>query len=227
MRSWICGFALLFTTHCAWAAETIFLLVRHGETNLNLTGSYGGWTDCPLNEKGLSQADDLSAKLLQDHPDIAAIYSSDLARAYSTALPTAEAFQLPIQKRVALREIFWGLGEGITPEERKVLYGDTIETLVKNYPHRKDRWDQTVFPGAETYNHLLHRTCKELDQIAKQHPGQTVAIFTHGRLLKTLLAELLDNEDCPYPSNCGTVLICYDSETPEQPLSFLRIENLQ
>jgi probable phosphoglycerate mutase len=224
--SYICGFALLLATQIAMAAETTFLLVRHGQTNWNIDGRYSGWTDIPLNDEGMKQAERLSDKIRSNHPDLAAIYSSDLSRAYFTALPTSRVFQLPIEKRIALREIFWGIGEGLTPAENDLLYKEAIEDLRKSYPERRERWNHALFSGAETYNHLLARVQNELKSIAEKHPGEKVAIFSHGRVIKTLLGEVLDTEKCPYPENCGIVVLHYDSEIPDQPFTFLRIENI-
>jgi len=223
--SWICGFVLAVATQVATAAETTFLLVRHGQTHWNVEGRYSGWTDIPLNAEGKLQAEKLGLQILQDHPDLTAIYSSDLSRAYSTALPTSIAFQLPIEKRIALREIYWGTGEGLTPAENELLYKEAIEELRRSYPERKERWNHTLFSGAETYNHLLDRTQNELKVIAEMHPGKTVAIFTHGRVIKTILGDLLDTEKCPYPENCGIMILHYNSETQEHPFTFVRIEN--
>lgn len=58
-------------------------IVRHGETQYNVIGMYGGRIDTPLNEKGISQAYELRDKLKDIKFDI--VISSPLQRAYKTA----------------------------------------------------------------------------------------------------------------------------------------------
>ena len=58
-------------------------IVRHGQTNYNVEGRYGGRIDVLLNEKGISQANELK-KILKDIKfDV--VISSPLRRAYQTA----------------------------------------------------------------------------------------------------------------------------------------------
>ncbi len=95
-------FILICST--AYSFETKLLLIRHGETDWNVETRMQGHKDTSLNEKGLLQAKETAVRLYQNHADISAIYSSDLARAYSTALETATLFCLPITKNFFLRE---------------------------------------------------------------------------------------------------------------------------
>lgn len=87
------------------AEPTHFLLVRHGETDWNKEMRYQGQIDIALNETGVAQAKSLANDLIVTHPDVAAIYSSDLSRAYVTAMQSAEKYNLTVMKTEALREI--------------------------------------------------------------------------------------------------------------------------
>lgn len=59
-------------------------LLRHGQTAWNADNNrYCGRTDIPLTEKGLSQAEEVKKQLLGI--EFAAVYSSPLQRAYTTA----------------------------------------------------------------------------------------------------------------------------------------------
>ena len=58
-------------------------IVRHGQTNDNVIGRYGGRIDTPLNQKGIKQAYELHEKLKNDKFD--KVFVSPLQRAYQTA----------------------------------------------------------------------------------------------------------------------------------------------
>ncbi|MCB2043769.1 MAG: histidine phosphatase family protein, partial [Rhodoferax sp.] len=70
---------------------TRIIAVRHGETDWNAGGRIQGMRDVPLNDKGRWQADRAARQLADSDEAVAAIYSSDLARAYQTARSIALA----------------------------------------------------------------------------------------------------------------------------------------
>lgn len=218
--------AVIFFTHFLSAEKTHFLLIRHGETNWNTEGRYSGWTDIPLNSNGKMQAEGLANHLKTAHTDLSAIYSSTLLRAYQTAEETSKVLKLPIVQQDQLREICWGDGEGLTSKEKDVLYGKAIQEVTQAYPNRKERWNYPLFPNAETYNALYQRIENQLIQIANAHPGEKVALFSHGRAIRTLISESVDSENCPYPDNCGIAHFIYDPDQ-ERPLQFVKIESTQ
>ena len=74
------------------ALGTQLWLVRHGETEWNVVGRVQGHTKTELNEKGRLQAGELGRRLRGKN--FAAVYASDLPRAYQTAeIAVAEAGQ--------------------------------------------------------------------------------------------------------------------------------------
>ena len=73
---------------------TDILLVRHGQTESNITGYYMGWSEEDLDDTGLAQVRSLSARL--SRLPIAAIYTSPLRRTYTTATIIAEPHRLPL-----------------------------------------------------------------------------------------------------------------------------------
>ena len=91
--------------------KTTIYLVRHGQSMGNLRDQFMGHTDTPLTELGFRQAE-LAAEYMQSiHLD--AIYSSDLQRAYNTALATAKRKNMPVTKTENMREIFGGKWETV------------------------------------------------------------------------------------------------------------------
>src|SRR5690349_22768651 len=91
---------------------TRIIAVRHGETAWNVDTRLQGHLDIELNDRGLWQAQRV-ADALADEP-VAAVYSSDLARAWQTAQAIAQRHDLAVQPEPRLRERAFGHFEGRT-----------------------------------------------------------------------------------------------------------------
>ena len=85
---------------------------RHGETEWNVDTRIQGQLDIGLNRTGLWQAGRV-AQALADEP-IAAIYASDLSRAWQTAQAIGSARGLAVTPEPRLRERAFGHFEGRT-----------------------------------------------------------------------------------------------------------------
>ena len=81
---------------------TEILLIRHGETEWNLQRRMQGQQDSPLTPLGLQQARQV-ARRLRALPH-AALYTSDLGRAYQTARCIADETQHEVVSEPGLRE---------------------------------------------------------------------------------------------------------------------------
>ena len=99
---------------------TRLYIIRHGQSDGNAEGRFGGHGPTPLSKLGLEQAE-RTAKLLAKE-EISAIYSSDLLRAVQTAEPLAKLLNLKINKSKAFRERNVGVLEGLTFDECKEQY---------------------------------------------------------------------------------------------------------
>ena len=62
---------------------TSITLIRHGETEWNLSGRWQGHADSPLSSRGISQAKALGERIKTEEFDF--FYSSDLGRAIHTS----------------------------------------------------------------------------------------------------------------------------------------------
>jgi probable phosphoglycerate mutase len=69
-------------------------LIRHGETDWNLDGRWQGHSDVPLNPAGRQQALLLARRLADEGVRFNALYSSDLSRAWDTAVAIGGALGL-------------------------------------------------------------------------------------------------------------------------------------
>ena len=163
--------------------NTTFLLMRHAETDWNLERRFQGQQDIPLNATGLLQAKALPDLLAEKHPDIAAIYSSDLLRAHQTALKTGEQFKLPVATCPTLREQHGGIKEGMVFPERGAY--------------------SSLAPGEEPLSAVTQRIEKKLFTLAQNHPQQKIAIFSHGMALKAWVAYI----DATPPKELSTIYI--------------------
>jgi len=81
---------------------TELILIRHGVTAWNRERRFQGQIDIPLDDEGHWQATRVAAALA-DLP-LAAIYASDLVRAWQTAMPLAQAQRLELRAEQGLRE---------------------------------------------------------------------------------------------------------------------------
>ncbi|MDP3013248.1 MAG: alpha-ribazole phosphatase [Candidatus Subteraquimicrobiales bacterium] len=164
---------------------TKVFLIRHGETEWNVKGKYLGLTDLPLTEKGETQAKAL-AKYLEDEP-ISFLYCSNLERAKSTAKAVAEAKGLEIIIKPGLNEVDFGEWEGLTYTEIKAKYGNLIDDWLNNTP-------KVAIPEGESWSLFESRVVKTFSSIVSRNNGQTVAVVTHGGVIKVILSRVLGIE---------------------------------
>ncbi len=180
---------------------TKLYLVRHGQSDGNAEGRFGGHGPTPLSKLGVQQAE-ATAKLLA-REGINSIYSSDLHRAIQTAEPLSQLTGIPITSTTAFRERNVGVLEGLTFDESKQTFPQDYQALVSRNVHH-------VITDGESYRHLLRRSTAELWEILRDHMGGRIAIFSHTGALCFLTLHLMgairrDTKHTPWivTSNCG------------------------
>jgi 2,3-bisphosphoglycerate-dependent phosphoglycerate mutase len=154
---------------------TRILAIRHGETAWNVDTRIQGQLDIPLNDTGRWQAERLAAVLADE--GVAAIYSSDLLRAYQTAQAIGHACHLPIHTDIALRER--GFGE---------FEGHTYREIAERWPEQSELWrkrDVDFQPGGsgESLRVFYERCVGVATRLASAHPGETIALVAHGGVM--------------------------------------------
>ena len=156
---------------------TRILAIRHGETAWNVEGRIQGQLDVPLNDMGRWQVHRLALALAGE--DVAAIYASDLLRAMETAQAVARGCGRPVVTDPGLRERGFGIFEGLSYAE-----------INQRWPEQAERWrrrDPTFgAPGGETLNWLYERSIATAARLAALHPGQTIALVSHGGVMDCL-----------------------------------------
>ncbi|MBS0293235.1 MAG: histidine phosphatase family protein [Proteobacteria bacterium] len=165
---------------------TRIIAVRHGETAWNVDTRIQGHLDIPLNDTGLWQARQLGRALAEEH--VAAIYSSDLQRAYATAEAVAQTTRAPLAPARGLRERSFGS-----------FQGRTFRQIEEESPEQALRWrrrDPHFVPegGGESLVMLRERISCTVDEIAARHRGQQIVLVAHGGVMDVLyrLATRLD-----------------------------------
>ncbi len=164
---------------------TRIYLVRHGETAWNAEGRWQGTLDIPLGEVGHQQAQAL-AKHLKDRP-IAAIYSSDLSRARDTAEPLSRAKGLEIQTDARLRELDFGVFQGLTHDEIRAKYPEEERELFVDYL-------DFVLPEGESRRAVQARVYEMWQEVVRRHPNSEVVVMSHGGPVRLLLLKLFDDQ---------------------------------
>lgn len=153
--------------------------IRHGVTAWNEEGRSQGNTDIPLNEEGIQMAEQIARRLENEQWD--AIYASPLIRAKKTGEVIAERKQ-PIELYVddRLRETGGGKAEGTTEAERIEKWGESWRDV-----------DMDAEPEAE----VIARGTAFIEEIKKKHPHEKVLVVSHGSFIRTLLKELVEDEE--------------------------------
>lgn len=159
--------------------KTTVYLVRHGQSVGNLHDQFIGHTDIELTELGRQQAR-LAAQYLKDLP-VDAIYSSDLMRAYDTAMETAKLKGLPVIKTAGMREIYGGQWE------RKV-FPTLRESHGEDFSVWCDDFGNARCTGGESVLELQERIVGEVRRIAEENPGKAVMIFCHATPIRVFRA---------------------------------------
>lgn len=162
-----------------------FYIFRHGQTDWNLSTRIQGFTDIPLNSHGQRQASDLYEKLKNLDLDI--IYSSDLERAFETALISTKQLNLQIVKDQRLREAYFGDAEGMLRDDAIEKFGHELwnRFMVVN-PEDLD----VSFPNGETRGESIQRMRSIIDEIRTMN-YKNVGISTHGGVVRNLLHSYL------------------------------------
>jgi broad specificity phosphatase PhoE len=161
---------------------TRLLLIRHGETAWNVEGRWQGQADVPLNQNGIEQAARIAGLL--EGEKLQAIYSSDLQRAYATALRLAKGRRIQVLTDRRLREIDQGEWQGLLVSEIERRY-------TQEFQARRDNPLAAAPPGGETARQVQERVLEAVYEILGRHPGGTVGIVSHGFALALVRVHFL------------------------------------
>lgn len=153
-------------------------VVRHGETDWNISGILQGWFDVPLNDKGRGQAHELATTFA--HSAFAHVYSSPLGRALETAEIVTSDLQLPPPiAHEGLKERNFGAIQGIPKTELADSNPVLLQQILKRNP-------ACFFEQGESMDTFASRVLEAIVSIAARHPGQRILVITHGWVMDVI-----------------------------------------
>ncbi len=182
---------------------TTILLIRHGQSEANLTQVFAGQKDVPLTANGRMQAEQTAA-WLSDSFSIDRVYASDLQCAFQTGKALADRLGVPCIPEPGMREIHAGAWEGVAFDTLQTVYGDQYHTWLTDIGH-------AVCPDGESVAELSERVTATVLRLARENEGRTIAIATPIRALQCHCEgkSLAQMQDIPWVSNASVTTAVY------------------
>ena len=182
---------------------TTIYLIRHAEAEGNVFRRLHGQYDSNVTPNGMKQIAALEKRFAAI--DVDAVYASDLTRTCTTAGAVYKPKNLPLHREPRFRELACGVWEDqpfgwldhADPERNRA------------FSHDPQRWS---VEGSEVFPVYTGRFLQALDEVARRHEGQTVAIFSHGMVLRGVMQRLFfpEKRDLPHSENTAVTKLVWD-----------------
>jgi len=155
---------------------TLLLLIRHAVTEQTGKRLYGRTGGIHLSEEGRAQAERLAERLRGVRLD--AVYTSPLERCVETAQAIAGGRRSRVVRE--LNEVDYGdwTGRSLPALRRTKMWA-----RVRSAPSR------VRFPSGETLVEVQRRAVASLDALAGRHPRGTIAVVSHGDVVRLAVAQ--------------------------------------
>jgi 2,3-bisphosphoglycerate-dependent phosphoglycerate mutase len=198
------------------------VLLRHGESTWNQENRFTGWTDVPLNAKGLAEAAEAGRLMKDAGHAFDVVHTSLQRRAIQTvniALDEMDLHWLPVRRSWRLNERHYGALQGLNKKETAERYGpDQVFAWRRGYdtPPPPLEWDDERHPRhdaryADLAPDLIPATECLKDVVARMLPywydaivpdlraGKRLLIGAHGNSLRALVKHLdgISDQDIP------------------------------
>jgi broad specificity phosphatase PhoE len=161
------------------------ILVRHAETVM--ADRFCGQSDPELSAAGIAQLPEIAQRI--EIAQIDRVLSSDLLRARQTAEAIAQARDLQVELRPALRELHFGLWEGLHWSEIEAQFPFEAKAWRKNFPGPSA-------PEGERFADFLDRLDNEFLSILGDEDDENVVVVTHSGVIRFALTRFFG-----YPFN--------------------------
>ena len=186
------------------------VLVRHGQSEWNLSNQFTGWTDVDLSENGINEAIEAGKVLKEKGYTFDIAYTSVLKRANHTLDLILKELNLdiPINYSWHLNERHYGALQGLNKKETVDKYGDeqvhiwrrsydvqppALEDEDDRYKEMLNKYDEYI-PHTECLKDTVERVIPywNSDILPSIKEGKNVIIVAHGNSLRGLI-KYLDN----------------------------------
>ncbi len=191
------------------------VLVRHGQSIWNLENRFTGWTDVPLSDQGVKEAQEAGMVLKEKGFTFDLAFTSVLKRAEDTLdyiLKEMDLSDIEIRHSWRLNERHYGALQGLNKDETKKKYGEEQVKLWRRsadvrppaltkederYPGHDPKYKDLTeeeLPTTENLIDTIHRVITYWNTDIKQEleRGRQIIIVAHGNSLRGLM-KYLDN----------------------------------
>ena len=162
---------------------TRLLLIRHAEVEVKYHRVFGGRIDMNLSPRGKRMARTLAGYL--EKKTIDAVYASPMKRVQQTLAPALRKGAPRQTILPGLREIDFGDWTGLGWQAVSDRFGFQSHEWLDQIEHRG-------VPNGENARVFRQRVEPCVRQIIENHPGQNVAVFCHGGVIRMILSILVD-----------------------------------
>ena len=197
------------------------ILVRHGQSEWNLSNQFTGWTDVDLTPQGVEEAKQAGRILKEAGMDIRYTYTSYLKRAIKTLnyiLEEMDRMWLPVEKSWRLNEKHYGVLQGQNKQEAVERFGkDQVMLWRRSYDVAPDplpdddprhpKYDiryqgiknRSARPGTESLSDATRRIIPlwNTSIVENLHQYKQVMIVAHGNSIRGIIKFMknLSNEE--------------------------------
>lgn len=184
---------------------TTLYLIRHAEAEGNIFRRLHGQYNSFITPNGKKQIEALK-KRFEDVP-IDAVYASDLYRTCLTSTAIYVPKGLALHKEPRLRELNCGVWEDLP-----FGYCAHIDPE-RNYAFSHDPRNWKV-EGSEPFAVYTGRFLEAMTEIARRHEGQSVALFSHGMVMRGVLQRLFfpEKDNLGHSENTAVTKLLFDGE---------------
>lgn len=184
---------------------TTLYLIRHAEAEGNVFRRLQGQYDSFITPNGMKQIAALAKRF--DGVAVDAVYASDLTRTRTTAQAICVPKGLELHPEPRFREMHCGVWENLP-----FGYLDHVDPE-RNYAfsHRPKEWS---VEECETFPVYTGRFLQALEEVARRHEGGSVAVFSHGMVMRGAMQRLFfpDKEDLGHSENTAVTKLLWDGE---------------
>ncbi len=189
------------------------VLLRHGESEWNLSNRFSGWTDVDLTDTGREEAARAGQLLLEGGFSFDLAYTSVLKRAIRTlwiALDRMDLMWIPVVRDWRLNERHYGALQGLNKAETAAEHGEEQVLLWRRsydvpppplapgdarHPGRDPRYaavPEIDVPLAESLKETVARFVPYWEEVIAPdiRAGKRVLIVAHGNSLRALVKHL-------------------------------------